>query len=273
MEMSMPTFTSLRNLIYEQTGIFFQENKRYVLEGRLQCRLKERNCTSFDEYYTLLKFDAWRDKEMTALLNLITTNETYFYRDLQQLQAFLNTVLPDVMKVNQGSNTIRLWSAACSTGDEPYTLAIMMMEHPALAKWNFEILASDISEGVLETARKGIYGQYAVRNVPPILLQKYFIKEQGQYELSPLVRRKVRFANVNLYDAPRLKLIRGMDIILCRNCLIYFDDKAKQKIVANLYDCLRPNGFLVIGFSESLHNITRAFKPVHADRAVVYQKI
>lgn len=273
MELNMETFASLRNLIYEQTGIRFQDEKRCVLEGQLQVRVKERNCASYEEYYNLLKFDAWRDRELAALYNLVTTSETYFYRDQPQIEAFINSILPDVMKANETTNTVRLWSAGCSTGDEPYTLALVAMECPALVKWNVEILASDISDGVLETARKGIYGQYAVRNVPPTLLQQYFTKEQGQYELSPQVRQKVRFANLNLYDALRLKLIRGMDVIFCRNCLIYFDDKARQKIVSNLYDCLRPNGYLVIGFSESLHNVTRAFKPVHAGRAVVYQKI
>lgn len=273
MELSLSTFTNLRNLIYEQTGIFFQDNKRYVLEGRLQARLKERNCSSFEEYYTLLKFDAWRDKEMTTLFNLITTNETYFYRDLPQLQAFVDCVLPAILKANQATARIRVWSAACSSGDEPYTLAMMLMEHPALAKWTIEILGSDISEHVLDIARKGIYGQYAVRNVPPILVQKYFTVEQGQYVIAPNVKQRVKFVNLNLYDTNRLKLIRNMDIVFCRNCLIYFDDKAKQKIVSNLYDSLVSSGYLIIGFSESLHSITRAFKPVPANRSVVYQKI
>jgi len=273
MELSMMTFSNLRSLIYDQTGIFFQDNKRYVLEGRLQCRVKERNCSSYEEYYTLLKFDAWRDKEMALVYDLVTTNETYFYRDVAQLQAFMGTIIPDVMKVNHATCTLRIWSAACSTGDEPYTLAIMLQEHPVISKWNVEILASDISETVLDTARKGIYGQYAVRHVPAHLLLKYFTKEQGQYELSPAIRKKVRFMNLNLYDTARLKLIRGMDVTLCRNCLIYFDEKAKQKIVSNLYDSLRPNGYLIIGFSESLHNVTRSFKPVHAEKSVVYQKL
>jgi chemotaxis protein methyltransferase CheR len=273
MELSLGTFANLRSLIYDQTGIFFQDTKRYVLEGRLLTRLKERNCSSYEEYYSLLKFDAWRDKEMAVLYDLVTTNETYFYRDNAQLNAFMTTVIPDVMKTNQATSTLRIWSAACSTGDEAYTLAIMMQEHPVLAKWNVEIIASDISERVLDTARRGVYGQYALRHVPPPLLAKYFTKEQGQYELAPGIRRKARFLNLNLYDSARLKLVRGMDVVLCRNCLIYFDDKAKQKIVGNLYDCLRPNGYLIIGFSESLHNITRSFKPVHAEKSVVYQKL
>jgi chemotaxis protein methyltransferase CheR len=276
MEMTASTFASLRDLIYEQSGIYFQDNKKYVLESRLQTRLRERKCASYEEYYSLLKFDAWREKEISTLFNLVTTNETFFYRDVAQLQAFTDTILPEIIKANQGQGQgmerLRLWSAACSTGDEPYTLALMLLEEPALAKWSIEILASDISEAVLDQARRGLYGQYAVRNIPPVLLRKYFAEDGGQYVLSASVKRLVKFANLNLYDAARLKLVRGMDVIFCRNCLIYCDLKAKQKIVNNLYDCLRPNGYLVIGFSESLHNVTRAFRPVHGNRAVVYQK-
>ncbi|WP_447972137.1 CheR family methyltransferase [Nitrospira sp. Kam-Ns4a] len=273
MELSAATFAALRNFIYEQSGIYFQDNKKYVLESRLQARLKERNCASFEEYCHLLKDDAWRDRELHALFNLVTTNETYFYRDLPQLQAFTDLVLPALLQGNQDTRQLRLWSAACSTGDEPYTLAMQLLEQPAFVGWSIEVLASDISEAALTTARKGIYGAYAVRNVPPALLEKYFTVEDGQYVLSAKVKRLVKFAHVNLYDAPRLKMIRGMDVIFCRNCLIYCDEAAKQKIVNGLYDCLRPDGYLVIGFSESLHTLSRAFRPLHANRAVVYQKI
>lgn len=273
MELSTETFLDLRKLIYEHSGIFFHENKKYVLESRLQARLRERNCASYEEYCQLLKYDPWRDKELSTLFNLVTTNETFFYRDLPQLQAFADVVIPTIVEANRETSRIRVWSAACSTGDEPYTLAIMMLEHPALANWSIEILGSDISEAVLNTARKGTYGTYAVRNMPPALLKKYFVVEEGQYVLCAQVKRLVKFANINLYDAAHLKLIRGMDVIFCRNCLIYFDDKAKQKIVDHLYDCLRPGGYLVIGFSESLHGLSRAFRPVHANRSVVYQKV
>jgi chemotaxis protein methyltransferase CheR len=273
MQLSPSTFTDLRNLIYERTGIFFPDNKKYVLESRLQARLKERKCGSYEEYFQLLKYDAWRDQELSAVYNLVTTNETFFYRDLPQLQEFTNMIVPAVAKANASTSRIRVWSAACSSGDEPYTLAMMMLEHPVLANWAIDILGSDISETALGAARTAIYGSYAVRNVPPVLLNKYFQREAGQYVLSDKVKQLVKFAHMNLYDGSRLKIIRGMDVIFCRNCLIYFDDKAKQKIVNNLAECLRPQGYLVIGFSESLHGITDGFKPLHANRTVVYQKL
>jgi chemotaxis protein methyltransferase CheR len=273
MQLSPSTFTDLRNLIYERTGIFFPDNKKYVLESRLQTRLKERKCASYEEYLQLLKYDAWRDKELNAVYNLVTTNETSFYRDLPQLQEFTNTIVPAVAKANASTSRIRVWSAACSSGDEPYTLAMMMLEHPALANWTLELLGSDISETALTAARMAVYGSYAIRNVPAVLTNKYFQREDGQYVLSEKVKQLVKFAHMNLYDESRLKIVRGMDVIFCRNCLIYFDDKAKRKIVNNLADCLRPQGYLVIGFSESLHGISDAFKPLHADRSVVYQKL
>jgi chemotaxis protein methyltransferase CheR len=272
MQLNTTTFIDLRNLIYQHTGLFFPDSKKYVLESRLQARLRERKCSSYEEYCQLLRSMTASDQEFSAVYNLITTNETFFYRDLPQLQVFTKTIIPHVMETNSSGSRIRVWSAACSTGDEPYTLAMMMLEHPALANWSIDIFATDISEVALNAARAGIYGSYAVRNIPPVLLKKYFRAEKDLYVLSDKVKQRVRFAQMNLYDEVKLKGISGMDVIFCRNCLIYFDDKAKQKIVSNLAKCLRPHGYLVIGFSETLHGISQAFKPVHGDRSVVYQK-
>ncbi len=266
------TFAQLRTLIYEQSGIHFADSKKYILEGRLQTRLRERRCGSFEDYYHLLKYDAWRDKELTELFNLITTNETFFFRDQPQLQAFTQTIVPTVLQANRSEMRLRIWSAACSTGDEPYTLAMLLLEMPALAKWTIEIVGTDISETALAQAREAVYGSYAVRNVPPPLLRKYFAAVDGRYALAEQVKRMVKFLNLNLYDAARIKLIRGMDAIFCRNCLIYFDDKAKERIVANLADALKPQGYLVIGFSESLHQAAPRLKRIHASRSVIYQK-
>ncbi len=273
MQLDSTTFVKIRDLIYEHSGMFFSESKKYLLENRLQARLQERNCASYEEYYSLLQFGAWREKELSAMINLVVTTETFFYRDQSQLQAFTGTVVPLMIQANQRVPHLRIWSAACSTGDEPYTLAMLLLENQQLADWSIEILASDISQPVLDQAQRGRYGQYAIRHVPPSLLKKYFTMEDGQYVLSAKAKRLVKFSNINLNDTAHVRSIRGMDVIFCRNCLIYFDDKAKQRIIDNLYDCLGPNGFLVIGISESLHDITRAFKPVHANRSVVYQKI
>lgn len=271
--MSHETFVQFREFIYEQTGIAFQDNQKYLLESRLQPRLKQHKLATYEDYYQYLRFDTYRDKELEALYELITTNETYFYRDIPQLDTFMHTIVPAVMEANKASRQLRLWSAACSTGDEPYTLAMMLLEHPPLAGWSIDILATDISDAVLKKARTGLYGAHTLRHVPHALKRKYFSEQKGQFALHAEVKSHVKFMNLNLYDSARLKLVRGLDVVFCRNCLIYFDDKAKQRIVADLQAALKPNGYLVIGFSESLTNMSRLFRPLHAGRSVVYQKV
>ena len=280
--MSAPTFVGFRDLIYEKSGIYFPDNKKYVLDSRLASRLAEHNCTTFEEYLALLRTESWRDKELPALFNAVTTNETFFFRDLPQLQAFNDLILPAVIKENQDTKRLKIWSAACSTGDEPYTLAILLLERGRegaggcngdLGGWNVEVAASDISEAVLGTARRGAYGPYAMRHVSPPLQSRYFMMEDGLHCVKPEVKRLVRFAHINLFDTARVKLMKGLDVIFCRNCLIYFDDKAKKRVVDSFYDCLNPHGYLVIGFSESLHNVTRAFHPISSHKTVVYQKV
>lgn len=270
--LSQSTFRELQGLIYEQSGIYFAENKKYVLEERLRPRLGTRGCDSFEDYYYLLRYDAWRDQELTALYDLVTTNETYFYRDRQQLLAFTDTILPDVLAANAERKTLRIWSAACSTGDEAYTLALLLVEMPALADWSIEIFGTDISEAVLEAARRGRYDAYALRNVPPAQLKRYFDEDGKQYVVREPLRRLVKFMTLNLNDGSRMKIMRGLDVVFCRNCLIYFGEEAKGRIVQSLSDALRPGGYLVIGFSEALHGLTGGLRPVHAHRAVVYCK-
>jgi len=273
-EMTAQTFASFRDLIYEKSGIYFPDNKKYLLDSRLTSRLTDRNCATFEEYLAFLKTDGLREKELPALFNAVTTNETFLFRDLPQLQAFNDHILPAVIKENQETKRVKIWSAACSTGDEPYTLAILLLEHGLeLSGWNLEIAASDISEAALGSARRAAYGPYAMRHVAPPLQSRYFMMEDGLHCVKPEVKRLVRFAHINLFDTARVKLMKGLDVIFCRNCLIYFDDKAKKRVVDSFYDCLNPHGYLVIGFSESLHNLTRAFHPISSHKTVVYQKV
>ena len=271
--MPVDTFKRLRDLIYDQTGLHFQESKKYLLESRLQPRLRACRCQTFDEYLNFLRFDAYRDREFAELYTVITTNETYFFRDEAQLETFMRVIVPAVMKRNQDTKQLRIWSAACSTGDEPYTLALLLREYQPLANWSIDILATDISENVLEVCRRGAYRSHALRKVPPALLAKYFTGEKDEYQLVPQVKNLVRVMNLNLYDRPRLKMIRGIDVILCRNCLIYFDSKAKEQIVGDLRDTLRANGYLIIGFSETLPDKNVFFRPIHAGRSVFFEKL
>jgi chemotaxis protein methyltransferase CheR len=267
--LSDAVFRGLRDFIYERSGIFIPDTKKYFLENRLVNRLQEQNLRGYDEYLSFLKFNG-NGNELERLFDAVTTNETYFFREPHQLEVFADSIVTKVIE-QKTSREIRLWSAACSTGEEPYTLVMILKErHPGL---RFEVVSSDLSEAVLESARRGIYGSYSTRNVPEAYLAKYFRRDAQSCELAVSVRSAVRFVNINLVDERKVRSLRGMDLIFCRNVLIYFDDRAKQKVVSALYDALKPGGFLFIGSSESLHAVTRAFRPVIFNRVVVYQKV
>lgn len=270
--LSKKAFLGLRDLIYERWGIYFQENKAYLLEDRLKKRLEKRGLSSFDEYLYFLRYDPLRERELHELVESITTNETSFFRDMNQLEAFRKGVLPEILKKDE--RHLRIWSAGCSTGEEPYTIAMIIHgEALPLKGYRVDILGTDVSEKVLEVARRGIYGEYSTRNVPERYLTRYFLNGREGYMVRDEIKRMVRFQNINLVDHSQMKRVRGMDVIFCRNVLIYFDDQVKRKVVGYLYDSLVDGGFLIVGFSESLFNVTRAFKPVGIDRCIVYQKV
>ncbi|MBF0559777.1 MAG: protein-glutamate O-methyltransferase CheR [Nitrospirae bacterium] len=266
-------FKQFRDFIYEKSGIFIPDNKKYFLENRLGRRVQEMNLKGYDDYLYHLKYNA-DQKELQRLFDLITTNETFFFREPQQFDVFkgdlLNTISAENAKA--GRRDIKIWSAASSTGEEAYTVSIVLLEKPELSGFKKEILASDISESVLSSARAGVYGSYAIRNIPPAYLSKYFSNTEQQYSVSNTVKSMVKFSKVNLIEERDVRVMRGIDVIFCRNVLIYFDDKAKQKVVSHLYDALRPGGYLFVGTSESLHNLTRAFRPVVINKVIIYQK-
>jgi chemotaxis protein methyltransferase CheR len=268
------TFRQLRDFIYEKSGIFIPDNKKYFLENRLGKRITEKHLKGYEDYLYVLKYGA--DKpELTTLFDLVTTNETFFFREPQQFDLLGGELLARINAENAkaGRREIKLWSAASSTGEEAYTISMVLQEKPETALLRKEIFASDISESVLASARAAVYGSYAVRNIPDYYMKKYFTSANQQYQLSPSIKSMVRFMKVNLIDDKDSRSIRGVDVIFCRNVLIYFDEKAKQRAVSLLYDALRPNGYLFVGTSESLHNITRAFKPTVINKVIVYQKV
>jgi len=274
--LSNETFTLLRDIIYARCGISFSDAKKYFLETRLVRRLEELSLKSFEDYYYFLTYDREREREMLNLLNSIVTNETSFFRDMPQLEAFRRGVVPKALLEKEKNNgrTFKLWSAACSTGEEPLTLAMMLLEDGlALKGWSIDILASDISDNVLRPAASGVYEKYTLRNTPENYLKKYFQPSGESYEVTKKVRDLIRYRKINLIDKLEMRMVRGIDIIFCRNVLIYFDDNSKKKVISHLYDSLNKGGYLFVGFSESLHSITRLFRPVSIERSVVYQKV
>ncbi|MBA4374459.1 MAG: chemotaxis protein [Thermodesulfovibrio sp.] len=264
-----PTFREFRDFIYEKCGIFIPDTKKYLLENRLVKRIEEKGLSGFEDYLKFIKYSTNGD-ELSRLFDAITTNETYFFREPQQLDVFADQIAPKVLGAKK-TKDIRIWSAACSTGEEAYTLIMMLAEKQAGVRT--EIVGSDISDEVIASAKRAVYNSYSIRNVPEPYMKKYF-KNNGQmnFELDAAAKRPVSFSNVNLIDEKKIKTLGSFDVIFCRNVLIYFDDKAKQKVVSHLYNSLKPGGYLFVGSSESLHSVTRAFRPVIINKVVVYQR-
>ena len=275
-KLSDETFSLLRDIIYARCGIFFADNKKYLLETRLARRLEDKNIKNFEDYYYFLTYGPEKESELMNVQNSIVTNETSFFRDQAQLDAFIKGVVPKVIEKKAGTRDrkLRVWSAASSTGEEPYTLAIMMLEEKLNMKgYTIEVFGSDISDVVLRSAQAATYDKYTLRNTPPAYIERYFRPNGTAYALERKVKDLVKYHKVNLVSSMDTRMMRGMDIIFCRNVLIYFDDSSKKRAVSHLYDSLGAGGYLFVGFSETLHNITRLFSPVSIERSVVYQKV
>lgn len=275
-KISNDEFIQLRDFIYSESGIFIAESRKYLVENRLANRLRELNLKNFGEYYYYLRFDAHRRAEMPKLFEVITTNETSFYRNPPQLQVFQDKVLKDELDKLRasGKKKLRIWSAGCSTGEEPYTLAMILHEvlKNEILTWDIKITANDLSDAVLKSAARGVYSDYALRTTPQPIVAKYFKKDGANYQVDPKLKRLISFGSINLSDKMMLKRVERSNIIFCRNVIIYFDDEMKRQVIGSFYDNLLPGGCMLIGHSESLHSISRAFKPEHHTGTIVYRK-
>ena len=270
------SFDDWRKYIYDNCGILFQENKKYLLESRLQKRVTHLGFSSFDEYFDHLRFSVAGREEKKYLYEAITINETFFFRNQPQLDALVTTILPPIIQAKGrfGKNKIRIWSAASSSGEEAYSVAISIIDllKPKFPGLEIEIVGTDISNAVVETARKGIYKDYSTRNTSGYYIKKYFKKVDGGLEVDDSIKKLVSFKVMNLYDDLSMKAMINFDVIFCANVLIYFDQQSKIKVIANLYNSLNKGGFLFIGYSETLHNISKAFKLVSFPKTIGYQK-
>jgi len=267
-------FRLLRDLIHGYCGIYFDDGSKYLLERRLARRLEQHRLKSFEEYYHLLRYDRRREEELVVLIDNLTTNETYFFRESAQLQAFSREILPEMREQLSDRKSLKIWSAGCSTGEEPYTIAILLLESGDWWRdWQVDILGSDINQRVLHTARRGVYKKGAHRATSPEMLKKYFVPdEKGDYRIVDSVKKLVSFSYLNLLDPYKTGLISTMDLIFCRNVIIYFDAEAKKKVVENFHHKLRDGGYLLLGHSESLINISNSFVLRTLKHDMVYQK-
>ncbi len=269
-------FSVFRQFIYDNCGIYFQDNKKYLLESRLLKRVNFLGLNSYEEYIDYLKFGVNSNNEKKYLYEAITINETYFFRNQPQLDALVSVIIPQILSKKTGpdKNKIKIWSAASSSGEEAYSVAMTFLDllKPKYPTLQIEIVGTDISHAVIETAKSGRYKEYSVRNTPPYYIKKYFSQTSSSFEINQKVKELVNFKLLNLYDDSSMRTMQNFDIIFCANVLIYFDQRSKMKVVSHLYNALNKGGYLFIGYAETLHTISKAFKLVSFPKTIGYRK-
>jgi chemotaxis protein methyltransferase CheR len=260
-------------LLYSRTGMIFNEQKRYYIERRIKDRVQKLGLNSVASY---LRVIVAQPGEMEALVNAFTINETYFYREETQLAALGRSLLPQVVNNRRPGDLVRIWSLPCASGEEPYSIAIWLLENwPLVDAWHIEIVGSDIDTDALARARAGRYGERALARLPADIRERYFRAESGQQrdrEIIDDLKESVLFTQVNLIDPASVAAERPFDVIFCRNLLIYFDDAARQVAAANLFNRLTPGGFLCVSHTESMARIDDRFEMVRFDDAIVYRR-
>ena len=276
LDLPQPDLVRIRDLIYRVAGIFHPDNKLRLLQVRCGRRMKELRVKTLREYFECLTTRALRQAELIALLNEITIGETCFFRTPPQLDALRRIVLPNILeaKAKAPQRRLRIWSAGCSTGEEPYTLRMSFLDQAAsqLKSWVVEILATDLNERSLAHARAALYGKHSTRNLSPIYARKYFLPVGDKLRVNPVARANVTFRRLNLSDNSQMALMKDIDVIFCCNVLIYFDLASKRRVIQHFFDSLLPHGYLFLGNSESLFGVSEAFRLVHLPGTTAYVK-
>jgi len=265
-------FEKFREFFYRKTGIQFEPSKRYFVDKRLLERIELTDSDNFRTYFTKLRFEA-SGEELQHLTNLMTVNETYFFREEYQFQCLVNSMLPDIISRKRDGGAIRIWAIPSSSGEEPYSIAIYLLEHWAgINDWDIQIISSDIDTKILAQARKGLYSERSVQHLPEMLLRKYFKRSSEGYQICDDLREAVEFTRVNLSERADTRAYRDFDVIFCRNLLIYFDDVSRKTAAETFYDALKPGGYICLGHSESMSRFSSLYKVRKFPEAIVYQK-
>ena len=274
-DLSVEQFQSLSQLIHQKLGLHFDDKKIYFLKTRVAKRMAALGMKDPREYLFMVGYADPQGLEMQALANLITTNETYMFREYDQLQAFANFCLPEVLSAKQarGERSLRIWSAGCSSGEEPYTLAMIVQDvFPQAQSWDCGIVATDIDENMLARVAAARYGARSVGDVPDEYRRKYLIEDGDEWVVRRRTATLVEPRHLNLHDRMAMRSMRGFDFVFCRNVLIYFDDASRKAVVDHFYSALNPGGYVFLGHSESIGRVTTAFKLKRFETHLVYVK-
>jgi chemotaxis protein methyltransferase CheR len=272
-ELSEEVFLRLRDLIYGASGIYFDQGSRATLERRLRPRVEALRLESFEQYYLHLKFGGGGQDELQLALDAVAVQETYFFREERALRAFKEEMLPEIAERRRGERRLRVWSAGCSTGEEAYTLAMLVLESGLFDGWRVELTASDLLQRVIAEARRGEYAEKSFRTTNPERREKYFTpRGDGTFLVAEPLRAMVDFGCFNLVDTRRFDPHTDLDVIFCRNVMLYFGTEARRQTVAGFHRQLREGGYLVLGASESLFTLNAPFRLAHLQHDLVYQK-
>jgi chemotaxis protein methyltransferase CheR len=264
-------FEVLRQIVNEHSGIMLSNETRVTVERKLMERVVALGLPGFREYCGYLRMHPQRKQETERAVDLVTTNETYFFRELTQLRAFENEVLPNLYEEAKLRRRLVIWSAGCSSGEEVYTLAILVLRSQRFAGWDVRIVGNDISRRVLQTARTGVYRESSFRAMPDEYAE-YFTPAPSGRSVRPFVRDICHFGHFNLLDEARAAMIGRVDAIFCRNVLIYFDQASRRRVIQSFYERLEPHGYLMLGHSESLLHTSTAFELAQLRGDLAYRK-
>lgn len=265
------TTALIRSLINERTGMSFDNGKSDVLIDKLSSLVINRGFTSYLDYYYLLKYDASARAEWQNVMNALSVQETYFWREFDQVRALVQTLVPQWLAKTPGS-TLRIWCAACATGEEPLTIAIALNEAGLFERASIEILASDASSNAIDRATTGVYKERAFRNLSLDLRHRYFTAEGSAWRVRSDIHSRIKWGMANLIDETQIAPLASSDFIFCRNVFIYFSESAISRVVRSFARYIRPPGYLFVGAAESLLRMTTDFDLTEIDDAFVYVK-
>jgi chemotaxis protein methyltransferase CheR len=270
MTLSKASFAYVRTVLQERSGHFLEDDKAYLVETRLLPVARRHGFTSVEDLMRRLR-GRRSERLLGEVVEAMTINETFFFRDGHPFEALRGTVLPELIRVRAESRSLNIWSAACSSGQEPYSVALLLRHHfPALSGWNIRLIASDLSEGMLGRARLGRYSELEVsRGLPPELLDAHFQKHGDGWQIREEIRRMVEFHSINLIGTwPELP---PLDLVVLRNVLIYFELPTRRRILERVRRLIRPDGYLLLGGAETTHNLDDGFRSVAFDQVSFFQ--
>jgi chemotaxis protein methyltransferase CheR len=274
LQMADGEFRRFAALLRSHCGLHFTPDTRFLLEKRIARRMGELELRSFAAYHYRIRAASPGDGEFANLIDELTTNETYFFRERNQLRALVSEILPELRgeRVEREGQPMRIWSAGCSSGEEPYSIVMLAREVGFVPGVDLHVYASDISRRMLRKARQGLYREASFRETETHLRERYFTEKEGFWRISDDIKKHVDFIHLNLLDESKLALLGSMDVILCRNVIIYFDMETKRRVIGTLVDKLRPGGHMLLGHSESLINLSNAMELRSLRNDLVYRR-